>query len=135
MQVNPIRFSRYTEAVVGFGGEPTLWWMKFLKKGFYHCVVAVGSGNEWILIDPLIHCNDIVFLEISDVESFLNKNGYTTIRCKIEEPKKRSLSIVPYTCVETVKRFIGVKNCKIITPFQLFNYLNEKIGKKSLTFE
>ena len=25
---------RYTHAIIGFGGEATLWWMHFLKKSF-----------------------------------------------------------------------------------------------------
>ena len=29
-----IQAVRYDKAIVGFGGEPTFWWMRFLKKGF-----------------------------------------------------------------------------------------------------
>ena len=124
---------RYTKAIVAFGGEATLWWMRFLKKGFYHCIVALGYKNEWVIIDPLIHFTDIIVVKKGNVESFLHQHGYRTLKVDVKEPSTRRLRVMPYTCVETAKRFIGVVNPFILTPYGLFCYLNEKIGKKSLT--
>ena len=54
---------RYQKAVVGFGGRQTLWWMRFLKKGFYHCIIALGNDDEWVVIDPLLHFTDMIVLK------------------------------------------------------------------------
>lgn len=128
---------RYREAIIGFGGTPTFWWMRFLKKGFYHCVVALGAGHQWILIDPLLHYTDAVVIENGNVERYLRKQGYQTLHVTIQEPAKRCLQLMPYTCVETAKRFIGLQNRWIWTPYQLYRKIlsiNRKkildIGKK-----
>lgn len=119
---------RYSRAVVGFGGTPSLWWMRFLKKGFYHCVVALGSGRQWLLIDPLLHYTDAIMIDDGDAECFLRKQGYRTLRVRITEPRRR-FRLRPYTCVETAKRFLGLEAPHVWTPYQLFRFLikNRKI--------
>lgn len=121
---------RYDKAIVGFGGEPTFWWMRFLKKGFYHCLVALGDGQSWILIDPLVAQIDMIVVGHADMDIFLTKNGYRTLHVCVESPKSRRLYLRPYSCVETVKRFLGIQNPFLWTPYQLYLFLkNKKIGK------
>ncbi|MBO5997942.1 MAG: hypothetical protein J6P93_05395 [Alphaproteobacteria bacterium] len=117
---------RFEKAVVGFGGQPTLWWMRFLKKGFYHCFVALGRQNEWIIIDPLLHFTDVILVRDINIYSFFKKRGYRFVDVLLKEPQKIRLRVMPYTCVETVKRFIGVDKSFIFTPYRLFCYLNKK---------
>ena len=124
---------RYKYAIVAFGGRPTLWWMHFLKKGFYHCMVALGDGKEWVIVDSLLHFTDVIIVKEGDVRLFFKNRGYRIVEIDIAEPKKIQLRVMPYTCVEVVKRLIGVEKHGILTPYGLFCYLNEKIGKKSLT--
>ena len=126
---------RYEKAIVGFGGTPTLWWMRFLKKGFYHCIVALGRGDEWLIIDPLLCYTDAIMVHGADIKEFFKKHGYRFVETTISEPKNKLLRVMPYTCVETAKRFIGVDKPYILTPYSLFCYLNKKIGKKSLTMD
>ncbi len=119
---------RFESAVVGFGGEPTLWWMRFLKKNFYHCLVALKSQNEWLLIDPLIHCVDLIWIKKGNIHAYLKEHGYQTLDVKIAEPEEKVLRIAPFTCVEVVKRILGIQKRMIFTPFKLFNYLKMKKG-------
>ena len=123
---------RFENAVVGFGGEPTLWWMRFLKKNFYHCLVALKCQNEWLLIDPLIHCIDVTWIKRGNVRLYLKRHGYQTLDVSITEPKAKLLRIAPFTCVEMVKRIIGVQKRSVFTPFKLFKYLKKQQG--GLTF-
>ena len=123
---------RYQKAVVGFGGRQTLWWMRFLKKGFYHCIIALGNDDEWVVIDPLLHFTDMIVLKKTDVKKFFIKNNYRIVEVLLNEPKKIRLRVMPYTCVETVKRFLGVEKACIFTPYSLFKYLNKKNRKKIL---
>ena len=123
--------SRFDLAVVGFGGEPTLWWMRFLKKGYYHCLVAIKCQKEWLLIDPLLHCIDIVLIKKGNIRLYLKKHGYKTLDVNIKEPVNKLLRVSVFTCVETVKRIIGIQKRSVITPYGLFKYL-KKINKEGL---
>ncbi len=115
---------RKTKALIGFGGTPTFWWMRFLKKGFYHCVVALGdSDSGWILIDPLAHYTDLILITDGDMRGFLLAHGYKIVETPLQIPTRRRLKIMPYTCVETAKRFVGINNRRIWTPYQLYRFL------------
>ncbi|MBR4926733.1 MAG: hypothetical protein IKY98_00230 [Alphaproteobacteria bacterium] len=120
---------RYPFALVGFGGTPRFWWMHFLKKGFYHCFVALGNGFEWILIDSLSHFTDAIVLKNVNIEAVLTQKGYRLIRTTPDIPPYSRAQLMPFTCVETVKRFLGIKNRYILTPYQLYNFLLLKKGK------
>ena len=121
-----IKAFRYDKAIVGFGGEPTFWWMRFLKKGFYHCLVALGDGQSWILIDPLVAQIDLIVVGRADMDVFLTKNGYRTVHVRVKTPKNKRLRLRPHSCVETVKRFLGIENPALWTPYQLYLYLKDK---------
>ena len=114
---------RYPFAYVAFGGRRTKWWMRFLKKGFYHCALVLGNGYEWILIDPLIHFTDLIILKNVSPVTVLKEKGYRLIRTTPAIPDLTNTQFRPFTCVETVKRFLGIDNRFIWTPYQLFCFL------------
>ncbi len=114
---------RYPFAYVAFGGERTKWWMRFLKKGFYHCALVLGNGYEWILIDPLIHFTDLIIFKNVSPTTVLKEKGYRLIRTTPTVPDLTNTQCRPFTCVETVKRFLGINNRFIWTPYQLFCFL------------
>ena len=120
---------RYPFAYVGFGGEPRFWWMRLLKKGFCHCCVVLGNGYEWILIDTLSHFTDIIVLKNVDIKKALTNQGYQLIRTTPVIPNVSRAILMPFTCVEAAKRFLGIKNRFILTPYQLFKFLLKKKGK------
>ena len=117
---------RFTKALVGFGGRPTFWWQHFLKKGFYHCLVALGEGEHWILLDPLAHCLDVLILKDTKLKEYLTLRGYCLLEVPVCEPSDTSLTIRPFTCVELVRRVLGLPACHIFTPYQLFKHLSKK---------
>jgi len=114
---------RYPFAYVAFGGKPTRWWMHFLKKGFYHCALLLGNGRDWILIDPLVHFTDLIILKNADILNGLKNKGYRLIRTTPKIPDPTPVQFRPFTCVEVVKRFLGIYQPKIWTPYQLFKFL------------
>ncbi|MGN1063139.1 MAG: hypothetical protein ACI4QM_02315 [Alphaproteobacteria bacterium] len=129
MKTTLLQGYRYPYALVGFGGTPRYWWMRFLKKGFYHCFVVLGNGYEWLLIDPLAHFTDAIILKNIDIKRALISKGYHVIRTTPRIPTCTNTQLMPSTCVETVKRFLGIKNRYILTPYQLFCFLSHKKGK------
>lgn len=120
---------RYPLAFVGFGGQPTGWWTRFLKKGFYHCLIVLGNGREWVLVNPLAHYTDVIILKSFNVKKSLERAGYLVCSTIPGIPADTRWMFRPYTCVETVKRFLGIKKPFILTPYQLFLFLTHKIGK------
>lgn len=123
---SPYRGHRYPFGIVAFGGQPTFWWMHFLKKDFYHCLVVLGKDGKWVMIDPLCHYTDLIMIEQGDVLSFLHAQGYRTLLVPMHYPQTHGLQLTPYTCVETVKRFLGIDKPFILTPYQLYQYLKKR---------
>lgn len=120
---------RYPFAYVGFGGNRTRWWTKFLKKGFYHCLLILGNGHEWVLIDPVAHYTDLMVIKKTKVLAFFQEKGYRFIRTTPQIPTKVILHLRPLTCVEVVKRFLGITHPLIWTPFQLYLHLKSQKRK------
>ena len=123
MKITMTEGYRYPFAYVAFGGERTRWWMRFLKKGFYHCALLLGNGRDWILIDPLVHFTDVIVLKNVRIREVMQAKGYRLIRTTPRIPNCTQLQLRPMTCVETVKRFLGIRSFKIWTPYQLFIFL------------
>ena len=114
---------RYPFAYVAFGGTRTHWWTLFLKKGFYHCALLLGNGREWVLIDPLVHFTDLIVLKNTPVLQALKAKGYRLVRTTPVIPPVTSVRFRPLTCVEIIKRFLGINRFEIWTPYQLFKFL------------
>lgn len=117
---------RYPFAYVAFGGQQNHWWTRFLKRGFYHCILILGNGMEWIVIDPVVHYTDLIILKNTDVRGFFHQRGYTLVRTTPRIPRAIKARLAPSTCVETVKRFLGIQNHFLVTPYQLFCFLSHK---------
>ena len=116
-------------AYVAFGGNITHWWTRFLKKGFYHCLLILGNGSDWYIIDPVMHFTDFIIVKTNRVEEFFQLKGYKTIQTKPTIPSQIKFFLRPYTCVEIVKHFLGIQARFVWTPYQLFCFLSQKKEK------
>ena len=103
---NDLKGYRYPIAFVGFGGLPRFWWMRFLKKGFYHCFIILGNGYRWILIDSLSHFTDAIILKNMCREVTL-RSETSSRYVKVSYPQMPYLGIwhwpktdAPYVCIE-----------------------------------
>ena len=125
--------------LVCFGGRKTYWWTRFLKKGFYHCFLVMGDGKRWILIDPVRSRTDLVIFKGNRGFELLKERGYNTLELPDfmidSTPKEEGHIFIPFTCVETVKHFLGINSWLIITPYQLYKYLiKRKIDEISIRY-
>ena len=124
-----IKAYRPHTVVVFFGGNKTHWWTRFLKKGYYHCFIAMDLGySTWVLIDPVMNYTD--FIVVNNDNNFIKNladKGYTYI---IIKPKfiwdRKKWHIRPFTCVEVVKNFLGITKPFIFTPYQLYKYIKKE---------
>jgi len=131
-------------ALVGFMGRCDLPWLRLLKPGFRHCFVLLHDGRRWLLLDPLAHGLALRALDESwqaELLDALLAEGHLLVPVRPRPRPRRCAPLAPFTCVEAVKRLLGVRCRRIVTPWQLFRHLTRvehvtdsaKIGKKTLT--
>lgn len=119
-------------AVVVFADTDGPWWMKLLRPGFRHCFVVVAADSGWVVIEPLLHCTEILTLALpagADPASWYRAQGYVTVSTWLKSPPRRLAPVRPHTCVEVVKRVLGISSGKILTPWQLFQFLRQEQEK------
>lgn len=120
------QFGQPREAWVCFSGEAELWWLRALKKGFRHCFAIVRNDRHWMAIDPLSPHLEIMILPIPhafDLPAWLQKHNLTLVRAPIRRDLKQPAPVFVFSCVEVIKRFLGIHRRRIVTPHQLYAFL------------
>lgn len=124
-QPQPVR------ALVVFGGRADLSWLRLLKRGYRHCFVLLeGEEGLWLVCNPLSHYTElgiVAGLDPSAITDHYRAQGYRVLQTRVTQPPKRSAPWRPYTCVEAVKRVLGLHAPAVFTPWQLYDFLNRKI--------
>ncbi|MBR7159293.1 MAG: hypothetical protein IKD08_06455 [Alphaproteobacteria bacterium] len=121
---------QWDKVLVIFGGRSDIWWLRFLKKGFKHCFVVLFDNKKGIgvLVDPLCSRTvvDVSFLENTDfLRDFFEANGYTVVETFIRSPNPRTVTLGMFSCVQVVKRILGVHKKSIVTPYKLYRFLQK----------
>ncbi len=112
---------------VGFSNETTIPVLRLLKHGFRHCFVFFGDESNTFVLDPISNRVDISFLPVGVkymVNLFTSKNITVVYVPQRFEVKKISTTGL-FTCVEVVKRVLGISKFSIITPFRLYNFIKK----------
>ena len=115
-----------SEALVVFRDQTEIAWLRWLKRGFRHCAVVVRIGGEWVMIDSLSHsiCVGKFGAEpMSRLAWCYRKAGHIVIETAVGECKVRVAPPLPFTCVEAVKRVLGIQSWFVLTPYQLYRHL------------
>ncbi len=115
------------QAWVVFNGQADVPWLRFLRPGFRHCFVLLRDGASWVSVDPMLNRMDVcvhhhVPVEF-DLPRWLAQRGQRVIPAALDISRKRPAPWRPFTCVEAVKRILGVHARHILTPWQLYRYL------------
>lgn len=112
-------------AWVVFRGEAPLWWLRGLRPGFRHCLALLNDGRHWLVVDPLAPFTDVAVLDLPpdhDLPGWYRELGLTVVAA----PVRRGLTPAPwgpFTCVEAVKRLLGLHAPLVLTPWQLHRHL------------
>jgi len=117
-----------TKAWVIFSGQADLPWLKILKPGYRHCCVLLNDKKHWITIDPLSNHMDVKIHDLPldfNLPLWMKSQGQIVIPAKIERRDKQA-PWMPFSCVEAVKRVLGIHKQGIWTPWQLYKYLRKK---------
>ena len=113
-------------AIVVFRDATEIRWLRFLKRGFRHCAVLVEVEGGWVLCDALSNKTVIkhIFIGYSwEIVGRLGAAGLHAIEVRMQTPPARMAPILPFTCVEAVKRILGIHAWSIVTPWQLYRHL------------
>ncbi len=115
-----------TTAIVVFRGQTDLWWLRWLRPGFRHCLIVLHDQRHWVLLDPLSSHTDIRVLSVApdfDVARWFTERGMITVTVPLPAPARRPAPWSPFTCVEAVKRVLGLHDPWVLTPWQLYRRL------------
>lgn len=113
-------------AWVGFAGGAELWWLRGLKPGFRHCFAILGEGEHWLLIDPLAPLMEVRAFDralVADLPDWFRQRGFLVVEAPVQRGLRRPAPWRPFTCVEAVKRVLGLHAPFVLTPWQLYRRL------------
>lgn len=114
------------KAWVVFSGESELFWLRWLKPGFRHCFLLLNDGQCWVSYDPMSHKTEILVHHMPgffNLPEWLENRGHIVVQTELEQAPQRSAPIALFSCVEAIKRALGIHNIFIFTPWQLYRYL------------
>lgn len=122
------------EAWVVFSAQADLRWLKILKSGFRHCAVLLNDGDNWITVDPLSNYTDILVHKVPvdfDLPGWMCQRGHKVVKASIDKvPTPAPWSL--FSCVEVVKRILGIHKRFIFTPWQLYRHLTKNAQNSKL---
>ncbi|MDV7340949.1 hypothetical protein RYZ26_15185 [Terasakiella sp. A23] len=128
-------------ALVVFSDNAGVWWLKLLKPGFRHCFVILETDRGCIWLDPLSNNFTVKLLEGYELAGLLKwyrDQGMRVLKVNVDTTRATPHCWAPMTCVEVVKRLVGARDWRVLTPWQLYKALNKnkkRIYRKNyLTF-
>lgn len=126
----------YRHAFVVFQNETSLWWLKALKPGFRHCYILfpLPESNSWLELNAM---SNFFFFTIHHfgkgydyISELRHSPGISILETEVQNPPPCEAPRFLFTCVEFVKRCLGIHERWVITPWQLYKKL-QIVGKKS----
>lgn len=117
----------WDRAWVVFSGRADWWPLRLLKPGFRHCFLVLEGGGAWLACDPMLHRTDLALLRLppgSDPVRAYVEAGLVVVEAALADAPRRLCPIRPYSCVEAVKRLLGIHDGFIFTPWQLYRHLS-----------
>jgi len=113
-------------ALIVFSGETDIRWLRLLKRGFRHCFACVYTHGQWVFYDPLAHMTSLSVctgMDSVDLEFWFRQQGYRVVRTTLQPVRQKKCPPALFTCVEAVKRLLGIQDLFVLTPWQLFKRL------------
>lgn len=116
-------------AFVVFTGQADLPWLRLLKAGYRHCFILLQENERWISVDPLLNRMEVQTHDLApgfDLALWLRGRGYRVVETEVSRDRVRPMPFAAFTCVEAVKRVLGLHAPLVLTPWQLFRHLERR---------
>lgn len=124
-------FGQYQRAWVAFTDERRIWWLGWLRPGFRHCFALLNDSEHWLAVEPLASCMEITVLPTPadfNLPDWLRGQGHHVVEAMLD---RRLIHPAPFAflnCVEVVKRVLGIRAPWVITPYLLYQHLQQKFS-------
>ncbi|MEX1306346.1 MAG: hypothetical protein WD489_09300 [Rhodovibrionaceae bacterium] len=128
---SPLLDSALPAALVAFGGHCELAWLRLLKPGYRHCFLLRRVASGWLLYDPRSDMTELALwpaCSAEDLSKILRNKGYRVVSGNLPAASRHPAPLAAFTCVEAVKRALGIRKRWILTPWQLYRYLTAQAG-------
>lgn len=85
----------------------------------------ISDGSHWIFYDPMMQGTMIEATSRVDFDAvqFQWDQGNIVVPARICIDFRTPAPYMPYTCVEAVKRVLGIRAWSICTPWRLYQFL------------
>ena len=112
-------------ALVVFSGRADKPWQRLLRPGFRHCCLILEDGDQWLLVEPLAALLQVRRLGRAavDLRPKLRRAGLTVVEAALPASVEGAAPLGLWTCVETVKRGLGLRALRVQTPWQLYRFM------------
>lgn len=117
------------QALVVFHNHGNHWADRWLRPGFRHVFVCIQTETAWLSIDGKAGLPDldIVARKEYDLASFYRQGGFAVVRtCRRPAPFQWPMTVT--NCVGLTKVILGITAPFVVTPWQLFRYLEGPKG-------
>jgi hypothetical protein len=98
------------------------WWTRLLKPGFSHVFITIPCEGGRILVDP--NFGHLVIKFIKKYEKLPQNLQKQVILVNFRtDVNLKGGWFRPVTCVEIIKRALGIRKPLIFSPYQLYRYI------------
>lgn len=121
-----------SSAWIIFSNDTDIRMLKLCRRGFRHCFMMMQQDDRWILIDPRSNKTDVQILphpKSFNFPRYYSEQGKIVVKIPEIIAPNKIMSPFPVSCVETLKRMIGLHTWWVMTPYQLYKHL-QKIKMK-----
>lgn len=104
--------------------------LNHMKKNFSHVAIYKFNRDRSSIIE-INCCSNNLFVEEMDLKDFfyfISCPENTSLVVEAVEGEIQAKGFLD--CVSTTKHYLGISNPFIITPYQLYKYLEKKYGKQ-----
>ncbi len=118
--------SDVSRAIVVFEDRASAPSLRWLRPGFRHCFCLVRRPCGWVVCDPLksrLTLEVVALYDETELLQHYRRLGMTALVGNAVGSTRRDGLIRPLTCVEVVKRILGLRAPGVWTPYQLYRAL------------
>lgn len=115
-------------ALVVFTDGWEIWWLRLLRPGFRHVMVALYRPGHWVVVNPLAHRMTLDIVPEAagtDLAAWFRAQGHTVVETTTRRPPRQQAPWAPLTCVEVAKRLLGLRARWVLTPYALYRALGK----------
>jgi len=112
--------------IIYHNDSPSWLYRHILKRGFRHCAVVIDDGQYWVGFNDQPGQPPILLIQDNeeDLAAHYRLKGDRTVQ-EVTFDRARPLSggLALNTCVNSIKRLLCIRAWWVLTPHQLYRYL------------